>query len=204
MCKKLVIGVGTGRCGTVSLQKLLNAQEDSYVEHESRPLLPWIVDDGLLQMRIAGFDARPESGLVGEVGFFWLPYLTTLLRETIGTKVIALIRDKEETVDSYMHKTQGRNHWMRHDGSYWKLDPVWDDCYPKYPKIITPSKQAAIEIYYDEYYDKVLHLIGRHPGHIQLYGMDKLNTKEGQDEIFSFLGIKGKYLLPCRYNQGVR
>ena len=39
--KTLVFGIGTGRCGTTSLAKLLNSQENAFVGHELSPILPW-------------------------------------------------------------------------------------------------------------------------------------------------------------------
>ena len=58
--RRLVIGLGTGRCGTVSLSRLLNAQPDAQVRHELRPYLPWAVDEALLARKL---DIDPETAL---------------------------------------------------------------------------------------------------------------------------------------------
>ena len=38
MRKRIVIGLGTGRCGTLSLTGLLNSQRSARVTHEGTPL----------------------------------------------------------------------------------------------------------------------------------------------------------------------
>jgi len=37
----LIIGLGTGRCGTHSLVDVLNAQDGAAVVHEDKPILHW-------------------------------------------------------------------------------------------------------------------------------------------------------------------
>ncbi len=48
------------------------------------------------------------------------------------TRFIALRRDRRQTIESYLSKKAGRNHWMVHDSSEQRLDPVWHPCQPKY------------------------------------------------------------------------
>lgn len=39
--RRFVFGIRTGRCGTLSLARLLNSQIDAKVTREMRPLLDW-------------------------------------------------------------------------------------------------------------------------------------------------------------------
>ena len=39
--RRLVLGIGTGRCGSHALAELLNHQPDANVTHEQPPLLDW-------------------------------------------------------------------------------------------------------------------------------------------------------------------
>lgn len=185
--KQILLGIGTGRCGTVSLATLLNQQEDAAITHESRPLLPWEKDMSILQRKIQGL-LRRDATFVGDVAFYYLPYVKDILHLYPSCKIICLSRDKEETVQSYLKKTRGRNHWMQHNGSSWKKDPTWDVCYPKYT---TANKQDALRLYWEDYHQKVLTLCREHPENIKLFQMnDALNTAQGQQELLSFLGFQ--------------
>jgi hypothetical protein len=53
--KNTIIGLGTGRCGSMSLTNLLSFQGNCLVSHEigGRPWLPWKRDTKPLQIRKA-------------------------------------------------------------------------------------------------------------------------------------------------------
>lgn len=201
------LGIGTGRCGTVSLAKLLDAQPDVICTHEERPHLPWDFDWKkkedweAFQTHVARFKQRQAiARLAGDVAFYWLPYLHEMFSSFPDLKVICLKRDREETIRSYMKKTQGRNHWMHHDGKKWRLDPIWDKCYPKYD---VESKEEAIGRYWDDYYRAVEDWARHYPDQVRVFSTHVLNSEEGQDEIFAFLGLKEHvHMLPCWFNRG--
>lgn len=153
--KKLIIGLGTGRCGTMSLANLLNFQIDAHISHEmgGKPMLPW-------KKKIPDFDhfmrvilGRKET-YVGDIAFYLLPYWKELLKLNIETYFVVMKRDKEETVASYMTKTLRENPFMLHEGKEWNHYD-WDKCYPKFDR---QSKQQAVAAYYDFYYEKCLTL----------------------------------------------
>ena len=201
------LGIGTGRCGTVSLAKLLDVQPGVVCTHENRPLLPWSFNwenEGHREafcIHVTRFKQQQANArLVGDVAFCWLPYLHEMFFAFPDLKVICLKRDQEETIQSYMRKTEGRNHWMWHDGKKWKLDPVWDKCYPKYD---AKTKEEAIGRYWDDYYRTVEGWARCHPDQVRIFDMDVLNSEEGQDEIFGVLGLKEHvHILPCWFNVG--
>lgn len=151
--------------------------------HEKRPLLPWKVDKVLLQERIKYFNNNYN---VGDVAFFYLPYLEDLLDNVDSLKVICLKRDREETIASYMKKTQGRNHWLDHDGEKWRKDPVWDKCYPNYK---LPSKEEAIREYWHKYYNYAEWLSDIYSSQVEIYPRDVLNDRGLQKEMFDFIDI---------------
>ena len=39
--QSIILGIGTGRCGTASLAKILNQQPDTVCSFDEPPLLPW-------------------------------------------------------------------------------------------------------------------------------------------------------------------
>lgn len=148
--KNLIIGLGTGRCGTMSLSKLLTAQENCFVTHEmgGRPLLSWNKDEYLFENYYRLIKNRRQQ-FIGDVAFYNLPYAIDYLSKNEKTVFVILRRDKQETIKSYLKKTEGRNHCITHDGSKWRLDS-WDKCYPKFD---VTEKEAALSAYYDHYYE---------------------------------------------------
>lgn len=191
----IVIGCGTGRCGTVSLAALLNEQWNANVTHEARPLLPWyskgMETPLLLQKKILGF-IQAEGEIAGDVAFSWLPYIGDLRwyaeRFHLDYRVVCLVRAREDTIESYIRKVghRGVNHWMVNDGS-WTDDPEWDPCYPKFE---APDMRTAIGMYWDSYYQEALRIQNLVPRHFRLWKMeDALNTELGVREILDFIGI---------------
>ena len=86
-----------------------------------------------------------------------------------------------------MKKTEGRNHWIEHEGDKWQLDDKYDGCFPKYK---TKSKEEAIEKYWDEYYKISEMFEQKYPNNFKVFNMKYLlNTKEGIENMFDFIGI---------------
>lgn len=187
MSEWIVLGIGTGRCGTNSLAAILDAQPDARVTHEALPHLPWESDAVLLNERIGQLRAR-DARVAGDVAFYYLPYVRPILEQLPDARVVCLRRDRAETVRSYLAKADGRNHWMRHDGSRWRLDPIWDACYPKYER---DGIRPALEAYWDEYYSTVAELEAEFPHNVRLWEMEEaLNTREGLEGVLDFVGLE--------------
>ncbi len=195
---QLVIGLGSGRCGTTSLAHLLNKQPHASVTHEEPPLLPWQVDAALLAERLAGLRARPET-LVGDVAFYYLPYVELIAAQLPNTRFVCLRRDREETVRSFVAKSEGVHHWIQHDGTQWQKSPDWDDCFPKYDLV---DKTAAIGRYWDEYYARATELATQLPS-FRIFEMTALNDREGVEDLLDFIGVKQRALVVgTRRNRG--
>ncbi len=191
MEKKLIFGIGTGRCGTVSLCELLNNQKFTHFTHEKRPLLSWNGPKAILDERI-GKILLQEGRYVGEIAFFYLPYVEYILNNYPDAKIICLKRAASKVVKSYMEKTRRRNHWMKHSGLIWKRCE-WDKCYPKYKSL---TKRNALRKYWKEYYETVDHLKSAHPESILLMDMhEALNTKTGIRQLLNFVGIEKEHLV---------
>lgn len=140
----LILGLGTGRCGTVSLQRLLSIQENTVATHEAM-LLPWAINQNEynnLVNHVNSFDA----GCIAEIGSWYLPYAMWLMKEFDNTKCIILQRDRSEVINSFQIKTGNRNHWQTHNG----MPCRYDKCFPKFDD--AKSKGDAIGEYWDLYY----------------------------------------------------
>ena len=199
MIKQLIFGLGTGRCGTVSLTKLLNAQPGTKIKHEVYTL-PWEPDETKLYNSIhsiLGYD----SGRVGDVAYYWLPYISRILADYHDAKFICLYRDKESMVRSFINHTPGRNYWTKPDSIHQTLNKwerrVTDLSFPQY----NANKPDALGEYWEEYQERTTTWAGLCPNNFKTWPMEILNTREGLSEIFDFIGILERDRI---YNVGVR
>jgi len=208
--RKLIIGLGTGRCGTVSLSSFLNDQPNTNVVHEGHvkgDKFDRVIHEGDIEKEKGGrhlfrWDGSPEAVFqyleslrqhssakrFGDVAYYFLPYAEAILERWPMSKFVVLKRERSATVDSFLRKTQGRNHWMDHDGSQWENDPDFD---PTFPTLDASSKKAALEQYWDLYYRRVDRLLDRYPDSFTLHSVSALNTSKGRKEILSFIGYEG-------------
>lgn len=170
----MIIGCGTGRCGSKSLAGLLE------INHELKPLLPWYYRESLYEKK---WKQLLKEG--GDVSMSYLNYLPKFI-EDHNAKVVCMMRDKQETIDSFMRKSARNNHWMNHDGERWEYDPVFDDVFPT---MEADSKRDAIADYWDLYYDRAEKLLKKYPDNIAIFNIETLNSKKGQDKIFNFAEI---------------
>ena len=182
--QQLIIGLGTGRCGTVSLANLLDGQNDCRVFHEIKPILPWRMDNGFLAKRMNHLYESKQS-FIGEVGSSYLPYVEQIIEWVPNAKFVCLKRNQAKTVASFMRKTEGRNHWMKHDGQEWKKDE-WDDFFPKFE---INNKKEALNAYWETYYKESERLAQKHPGQFKIFATEVLNNEKELVKLFDFLGI---------------
>lgn len=190
---KFVLGIGTGRCGTLSLAELLNNQPSSHVTHEVRPLLPWSSTnrEGLVAERINRFRQR-QCQLVGDVGSFYLPYVEQFVSLVPDIRIICLRRDCAEVVRSFSEWSDHAHgapadHWSDSPQPGLTFDPVWSTIFPKYP---VNSREEGIRQYWHDYHRQVEILVRKYPSNIRVFEMeDALNTEAGQREMLSFVGV---------------
>lgn len=186
--KRVVIGLGTGRSGSVSLGHLLDAQPSASVSHESRPMLPW-------HRSKVDFDRKwrelmdRHGDVVGDVCHSWLSYVPDLIRVCPDVRIVCLQRDCSKVVDSFELKVarKRKNHWMEHDGRKWTKDPRYDPTFPKYP---VADMREALALYCRDYYARVDELLSEYPGNIRKWTTEEaLNSAEGMHDLLDFIGI---------------
>ena len=195
--KKMVFGLGTGRCGTVSLTALLNLQKGFKAEHE-KLITPWEVNYDYMNRTIRIIQAY-EAEVVCDVSFWHLPYVDYIMTKFSGVKFVCLKRDKEVTVKSYDKKTGynpvnglgERNHWTARNSIHWiedkwRLDPVYDKCYPKYDL----PRLEGIAQYWEDYYAMAEVMVNSYPKNFRIYdSLEVLNDAEVQRHMLDFIGV---------------
>lgn len=194
--RRLIIGAGTGRCGTMSLAKLLDQQEETAASHELfGPDLPhafsisppkrvrWVER---LSRRAWGAGAT----VYADVALQWSFYVEELLHAQIpfsDVRVVYLRRPMPETIESYLHKIERYHHFIRHDGAEWKRSP-WDKAFPTYPN--ERDKLECLERYWRQVYHRAKYEEGRYPGRVRIFETaEALNSEPGQRRLLRWLGF---------------
>lgn len=181
--RRVLIGLGTGRCGTLSLSMLLNSQPHAHVTHEAfKYRLDWYADSDSIRTKLGAILER-SGHLVGDVHSTWLPHVRVILEHVPECRLICLKRPRQEVISSFVAWVGTDNHWQAeaHAGK-------WSPCYPKYACL--GSREAAIGVYWDDYYDEIARLRGEFPGSLQVFATQDLNTQEGVSRLLAFAGIK--------------
>ena len=189
----LILGLGTGRCGTHSLTDLLNRQPDSIFTHEEFPLLHWKQLPGRpgIAARLSRIRRSRSARFIGDVGSFYLPYVEEIMALEPDVRFICLERPRDAVVSSFCKLLDVRlplptDHWSTHPADGWYHDPVWSPIFPQYD---LPDRETSLRRYWDDYHSTSLDLAGRYPDHFRIFEMEMLNTPAGVRELLTFARI---------------
>ncbi len=193
--RTLVIGLGTGRCGTVSLSQVLaEAFDGAPISHERPPLLPWDAAPAQVEAHLERL-ADAGGDVFGDVAFYYLPHVETIRgwaeRRGIRARFVCLRRQRQATVQSYLAKVApyNANHWMSHDGSRWRSVPQWDACYPKLDHC--QGLDEALGAYWDLYAEHSDRLARLHPEAFRVFDLEVLNDSRRLDHLVQFVAPTG-------------
>lgn len=183
MLKKvqLIFGLGTGRCGTYSLTRLLNSH-GVHATHEVA-FLDWKPQEMQLTRNLDMLIAR-QTDRAADVGFYYLNYVEFILSLYHDAKFVCLKRDKGATVKSWNLHSGRSNHWTDPASEHWKeyfLSTATGDYFPKYDL----PKKESIARFWDEYYAEAERLEARHPN----FRIFDVSALDGGTEILDFIGI---------------
>jgi hypothetical protein len=182
MKQTIIIGTGTGRCGTKSLATLLNKQPSSRVTHERYKYnVPFPPDSYYSNQLIkdCAFHKRTGYYLIGDVALQWIWYANDLMKVN-GLKMVYLRRHPLEVHDSFVRKVKpyGYHHWEKNGAT----PSEWDKAYPYFKihglaKYIELSQMTALD------------MSEKYPGWFRIMDMEDLNDPEAQVELFNWLGM---------------
>ncbi|MFM7458174.1 MAG: hypothetical protein ACKO3R_05890 [bacterium] len=209
----IVLGIGTGRCGTQALMTFLNLQKVNTL-HES-VLLPWTFDlvslnSLLAKLRKASTIDYPD---VGEVNFSLLNYIEPLLKEVMknfifhhglsgeevkaplselgglfpantAIRVVCLRRDKAETLKSWMNNHKNFNFWSNADHECFAQGLyLKNDILGNSFPKYDLGKEAALACFWDDYYLKAAQLELAYPENFKIFDMSELFSDTSVQEI---------------------
>ena len=205
----IVLGVGTGRCGSTSLAAAFRDADDTLATHETPPLIFWQpqpeqVDFHLRRLAYLSRYFR----LVFDASHWWLKLIPVVLERFPTVRIVGLHRDMESCVNSFL-KVKGveagsHNHWAPPDDERWRKSN-WDPCYPSF---VAPAefddnpfmaKGTQIQWYVDGYNAELRELASRNPDKFLLIHTDTLDEPQVSDKLSAFVGSRVS-LPDARYN----
>ena len=214
---RIVIGLGTGRCGTRSLAKFLT-QNGVKATHERYKLF-WNPEKESRWGKIIG---RIEP----DVAYYWLNYVDLIIDRYPGAKFICLKRKKEAVIASYKRSlldpiycmliksmdVEVKEETFRYKDVVTKEDldqmdyetrefveATWDieqitsmviprENFPVYE--VSTNRDEYLSKYYDDYYVKSESLEAKYPNSFKIFDMlHALNTINGNRGILNFIGV---------------
>lgn len=182
--KKIVIGYGTGRCGTKSLASFLK-QNGMNISHEGYTKYAGGLESPLSDPPLLLNDMLEKEGdWVGDVGYYWLNFLWLPMRCYPGTRAINLWRDVDEVVESFWSYKQGARDMDRRLHK-WFGYPFNSDRATKKSIARTIKKYT-----YDE-----LELLKAYPTLIHRMHVNDLNDTGKLEELLDWLGFDGERVL---------
>jgi hypothetical protein len=199
---QVVLGLGSGRCGSTTLTALLATVEASCSTHENPPHIDWtpIEEQVDFHFERMGILSRSYS-LVFDAAHWWLGALDAFFARFPAGRVLGLFRDPDACAESFLSINGRRagsvNHWVPPGSGIWPPN-AWDPLYPTYPlpagAAADPegTKRALIRRYVAEYNDALTDQATRHPRRVLLVRTEDLSRPETQEAIFAFLGVVGR------------
>jgi len=185
---KIVLGMGTGRCGTYTLYNILAKQKNTACTHEGLGH-PWEPDYLIFYETILNFLVNFKADVIANIGWYWINYVGRIMNSLEDPKCICLKRPKDEVVDSFQRYLPDINKWTDPESIHWEPRKYYitpdRHMWPKYDA----PRAEALAMYWDEYYNKAKFWQQRLPANFLVIDMyEALNTENGQHRMLSFLG----------------
>ncbi len=188
---RLIIGLGTGRCGTTSLARLLARQQDTTASHEKYGnKQTWIVGHGQTKPLIEGLLSSRNEGVVADVSFSWLNYVEKIHGAYPDTRFVCLRRERAGFIESYKKLMRGRNNlltWRANMGFPLTALYGYEHCLPKYDHLRGQSEDMIFGFFYDQY-DQFARELEHSLDSFAIFPMEALNTESGVREILDHCG----------------
>ena len=162
--------------------------------------------------------------VVAAVSSAGLAYVHEYIALDPSVRIVVLMRPREEVVESFLKKSNRRNHWQRHErrgrqppdneqlinnAEYVQPDKTWDGAFPNMSadecrqfgdvnEDVTerPDKASAIRAYWELYNKIALGLAHQYPSNVRVFDMyGALNDASMQADLLRFCGFDEPVLL---------
>lgn len=185
------IGIGTGRCGTKSLAKVVGSCHGWKVQHEGH-LADWYNPSPATLNHLVMF---LQQGWRGEVSLNLLPHVEYLRERIPGLKVVHIWREKHRVVSSFLVNHSRISRLLpemhrdavidaRNKNKYLVMNPMagMPEIFPKFPEA------SGVVDSYEKYYDYYIEEANKIPDVYTLYAPD-LAKDDKLDLLYQFLEI---------------
>lgn len=188
----IIIGTGTGRCGTTSFANLLEMQDDTTSTHQ-------LCTPG---KAAASIDIKNKKGCLDILGqrilnrktnnlaqtaFYWLNLVDDLIekyKEEI--KIVYIHRsNQEDTIRSFNKKCINMNHWQDHDGSIYHKN-VYDLSFPKFN--YAKDRDEALLMYLEHCKLLSASFAQKYNNQFKIILTEDLNNIEKMNNVLGWLG----------------
>jgi len=196
---KVVLGLGTGRCGSTSLAVAFRALENALATHETPPMIFWEPQPEQVAFHLKRLDFFSRYyAVVFDASHWWLNVAELFLEQFPEGRLVGLHRDTDSCVRSFL-RFKGTdpgtlNHWTTRDDKRWALS-TWDPCYPSYtapPQYehdTLRAKGTQIQWYVEAYNGRLRELARARPDRVLLISTDLLDQPGGAADLGAFVGI---------------
>jgi hypothetical protein len=202
MSTKVIIGLGCGRCGTLSLAQLFAYQPNVRATHEAF-IFPWKMNKPEFRQNFESLRrgrmkimkqhieyANKPGNIISDTASWYLNYVP-FLSNNYDAKFICLERDFDETVESWFAKAKVTWHFMETDCEHWQDEWPKEHKYRKGFPHYNLNKRDSLAQYIKDYYEKARSYEKIH-ANFRIFPIDMLNSKEGINKILNFAGINNK------------
>ena len=193
---QVVLGLGAGRCGSTTLAAILHSIDGAVSTHENPPEIYWQPLPAQMQFHISRFRIFSQyCPLVADCAHWWINALDTVFDAFPASKAIALHRDTDDCVRSWMRVSPPDvNHWVAPYNGIWPADR-WDPLYPHYElpagarRDPRRAKEELAYRYVTEYNERLETLAARMPERVLLLRTEDLDLPATRRRISEFLDM---------------
>jgi uncharacterized protein YozE (UPF0346 family) len=197
---KVIVGLGSGRCGSTTLTSAMRGVPDACATHENPPPLFWEPFEEQLRVHIERFRILTQYfAVVFDSAHWWLNSLERIFGECPDLKAIGLWRETDSCVQSFMQQKgtgQGSlNHWAVPGNGIWSASPA-DPWYPGYAvpasSVSDPdgAKRALVTRYVTEYNQALERIAATHLDRLLLVRTEHLSNADAYARMSDFLGLE--------------
>lgn len=181
---RYIIGMGTGRCGSLSLAQFLNAQKNCTFSHEKMDVSFWPVFNPYPRaMKILkGYGGKWK----GDISPGWSAWAHKVLDKYPKSKVIWLYRDCQEVAESFYVQKKAKKGWLAEfesdENKFRGVYPVWE----------YEFSREAIQRAVDRCFWLCKAIAAFYQDRVYVYNTVDLNSEIEQTKLLDWLGFPEK------------
>jgi len=196
---QVILGIGTGRCGSTSLAAAFRDLDNALSTHENPPMIFWQPQSEQIEFHLKRLELLCRYyAVVFDAAHWWLNAMDSFFERFPQGKVVGLHRRMESCVTSFLRikgvEPGTANHWALPDNSIWEPN-IWDPCYPSYavpPRLESDyyrAKGTQIQWYVDNYNQQLDELASARPDQVMLLSTESLDQPQVADRLGDFVGV---------------